>query len=134
MTRTAFSVWNERIAPVFDVARHIVVIDSFDGQVVGKKVCRFSNDKYFDRAVRLSKLKVEQLVCGALSRGAYEAVSGRNIRVVSFVAGDLNQVVLAWLSSHLDDANLAMPGCGGAFRTKARAETSGISENCGKEK
>jgi len=111
VTRTAFSLWNERIAPVFDVARHFWIIDAAEGLIVGQTGRRFSSDDPQERALRLSTLQVEQLVCGAITRSSYEALTERGIRVVSFVAGDLDQVVQASLSDSLHDGHLAMPGC-----------------------
>jgi predicted Fe-Mo cluster-binding NifX family protein len=111
VTRTAFSLWNERIAPVFDVARHLWIIDATEGRIVGQTGRRFSSDDPQERALRLSTMQVELLVCGAITRSSYEALTERGIRVVSFVAGDLEQVIQASLSGRLHDGHLAMPGC-----------------------
>lgn len=110
--KTAFSLWNERIAPVFDVAKHLWIIDVTEcGTIVSQTERRFSSDDPRERALRLSTLQVEQLVCGAITRNAYEALADRGIQVMSFVAGDLSQVVQACLSNQLNDEQLAMPGC-----------------------
>jgi predicted Fe-Mo cluster-binding NifX family protein len=120
VTRTAFSLWNERIAPVFDVARNLWIIDSVDGQVVGQTGRRFSSDDPCERALRLTGLQVELLVCGAITRSSYDALTERGIQVVSFVAGDLEQVVQACLTDRLKDGHLAMPGCRGGKRHGVR--------------
>lgn len=111
MTRTAFSLWNERIAPVFDVARSLWIIDAADGCLLDQTGRRFSSDDPRERAMRLSTLQVEQLVCGAITRSSYEALEERGIQVVSFVAGDLEQVIEACLTDRIKDGHLAMPGC-----------------------
>lgn len=108
--RTAFSLWNERIAPVFDVARHLWIIDVVAGCIVEQSGRRFSSDNPQERAMRLATLQVEQLVCGAITRNSYEALAERGIQVISFITGDLEQVVQACLSEQLDDRQLAMPG------------------------
>lgn len=118
--RTAFSLWNERIAPVFDVARHLWIVDAEDGRVIGQTGRRFSSDDPQERALRLTTLQVEQLVCGAITRSAYEALVERGIQVVSFIAGDLNQVVHACLADQLKDGGLNMPGCHRGKRHGAR--------------
>lgn len=109
--RTAFSLWNERIAPVFDVARNLWIIDTEDGRVVGQSGRRFSSDEPVERALRLAGLQVEQLVCGAITKDAFEALTTRGIKVVAFVAGDLQLVMQASLSDRLHEGFLAMPGC-----------------------
>ena len=118
--RTAFSLWNERIAPVFDVARHLWIVDAEDGRIVGQTGRRFSSDDPHERALRLTTLQVEQLVCGAITRSSYEALTERGIQVVSFIAGDLDQVVHACLADQLKDGGLNMPGCHRGKRHGAR--------------
>ncbi|MGB4598711.1 MAG: NifB/NifX family molybdenum-iron cluster-binding protein [Trichlorobacter sp.] len=118
--RTAFSLWNERIAPVFDVARHLWIVDAEDGRIIGQTGRRFSSDDPQERALRLTTLQIEQLVCGAITRSSYEALVERGIRVVSFIAGDLNQVVHAWLADRLKEGELNMPGCNRGKRHGAR--------------
>ena len=109
--RTAFSLWNERIAPVFDVARQLWIVDAADAKVLGQTGRRFSTDDPYERALRLVTLQVEQLVCGAITRGSYDALADKGIQVFSFVAGDIEQVIQAWLTDQLNDGQLSMPGC-----------------------
>lgn len=108
--RTAFSLWNERIAPVFDVARHLWIVDAADGCIISQTGRRFSSDDPQERALRLTTLQVEQLVCGAISRNAHHALVERGIRVISFIAGDLEHVIHACLSDQLSSGLLNMPG------------------------
>lgn len=111
MTRTAFSLWNDRIAPVFDVARNLLIVDAATGAETGRIERRFSGDSPQERAMRLASLQVEQLVCGAITRNTADALQDRGIQVVSFVSGELEQVVQAWLQGHLHERSLHMPGC-----------------------
>lgn len=113
MTRTAFSFWNDRIAPVFDVARNLRIVETTEGVIIGQAERRFSTDDAQERALRLATLQVEQLVCGAITRSSCDALTERSIQVVSFVAGELEQVIQAWQSDNLTDGHFAMPGCRG---------------------
>lgn len=120
VTRLAFSLWNERIAPVFDVARNLWIVDIADGRIVGQTGRRFSSDDPQERAMRLATLQVEHLICGAITRQAHDALSERGITVNSFVAGTMDQVLHAWLCDGLKDGCLSMPGCGGVRRRRAQ--------------
>jgi hypothetical protein len=51
------------------------------------------------------------------------------VHVIPFVAGDLNEVIQAWLSGGLEDDDFAMPGCCGSGRLSRR----GLFEINGKE-
>lgn len=110
--RTAFSLWNERIAPVFDVGRQIWIVDAEQGCITAQVGKRFTSRDPQVRAVKLAELHVGQLVCGAISREASDALTHRGIQVVSFISGELNQIIHAWLSGTLNDERLMMPGCG----------------------
>jgi len=111
VTRAAFSLWNDRIAPVFDVARNLLIVDTAQGAETGRIERRFSGDSPQERAMRLASLQVDHLVCGAITRETADALQDRGIQVVSFVSGEIEQVLQAWLHGHLNERSLHMPGC-----------------------
>ena len=53
------------------------------------------------------------MVCGAVSRPP-DTVASYGIQVIPFVAGDLREVIGAWLSGNLESDTFVMPGCSGA--------------------
>lgn len=120
MTRIAISLWNKRIAPVFDVARHLWIIEADEGAIVAQSERRFATDDTHERVLRLATLQVEHLICGAITRSSCDALTERGIKVISFVAGGLEQVIQAWLSDSIKDGHLAMPGCRRGNRRGAR--------------
>ena len=109
--RTAFASWNGRIAPVFDVARLVSVVESKAGRPVGEAQEVRLDGLAVNRVFRLRELGVGALVCGAISRPLHELAARQGIRVVPFVAGELREVVQAWLSGGLAGDAFAMPGC-----------------------
>jgi predicted Fe-Mo cluster-binding NifX family protein len=120
VTKIAFSLWNKRIAPVFDVARNLWIVETDENVIIGQSGKRFATDDTQDRALRLTTLQVNQLVCGAITRSSSEVLAGHGIRVISFIAGGLEQVIQAWLSDSLKDGHLAMPGCRKGKRRSAQ--------------
>jgi predicted Fe-Mo cluster-binding NifX family protein len=72
------------------------------------------------KAARLADLGVDTLVCGAISRSMREVVAASGIRVISFVSGERDEVVRAWLGGGLDQPAFTMPGCGGRRRARVR--------------
>jgi predicted Fe-Mo cluster-binding NifX family protein len=109
--RAAFAVWNDRIAPVFDVTRHIHLVETEARRIVSERVEALPDDDGSGKALRLVELGVDMLVCGAISRSMHVMVSAYGIRTVPFVAGDLREIVNAWLSGELEKRVFAMPGC-----------------------
>lgn len=114
--KTAFAYWDNRIAPVFDTARQIHVVEVQAGQLVSEAQVTLSEDMSVQKALRLVELGVGVLVCGAISRPMYEMVIAYGIQVVPLVAGDLRKVIQAWLKGDLRRDAFAMPGCRGRRR------------------
>jgi len=113
MMKAAFAYWDERIAPVFDTARRIHVVEAEAGQIAGESQEAMQDDVPVQKALRLAELGVGVLVCGAISKPLHELILGHGIQVIPFVAGDLSEVVNAWLSGNLSRDAFAMPGCCG---------------------
>jgi predicted Fe-Mo cluster-binding NifX family protein len=111
--KAAFAAWNERIAPVFDVARQICVVVAESGRIVGETREVLIDDAPARKALRLAELGIGTLVCGAISRELELLVAARGVTVVSFVAGDLRKVIDAWVRGRLTKDAFTMPGCRG---------------------
>ncbi len=109
--KAVFTTWRNRIAPVFDVAQEVVLVEADQDRRVRSTVMALPKEP-LERKVRwLCEESVKVLVCGAMSRGALELVRVENIEVFSFVAGDTDQVIAAWLQGSLEQKAFAMPGC-----------------------
>jgi hypothetical protein len=107
MSRIAVHHWQKRIAPVFDTGGRILVLA--DGRAAREEHLMICSQP-LHRAEELRVLRVELLICGAISRSMQEALSAGGIVVVGFVAGDLERVISAWQQGRLDET-FAMPGC-----------------------
>ena len=111
--KTALSIWDHRIAPVFDTARQLHLVES-DGERVEKESAHtLSGDELPQKVAWLAEQGVETLVCGAVSRLFQEQLEAAGIKVIPFVAGGLRQVMQAYLSGTLKRATFMMPGCCG---------------------
>jgi predicted Fe-Mo cluster-binding NifX family protein len=123
--KAAFSTWDNRIAPVFDVARRICLVYAAPGRIIRKSQEVLMGDAPVQSALRLMELGAEMLVCGAISRPVLDMFSGYGIRVYPFIAGDLQAVIDAWLRGTLESDLFAMPGCRGRTRNQTRARRGG---------
>jgi predicted Fe-Mo cluster-binding NifX family protein len=111
MMKAAFAYWDDRIAPVFDTARRIHVVEADSGRIVDETGEVLGDVLAAQKALRLVELGVGTLVCGAISRSYHETVAAYGIRVIPFVAGDLSEVIQAWLSGNLESDTFVMAGC-----------------------
>ena len=111
MAKAAFATWNQRIAPVFDVARSIWIVETAAGNIVHQSQTRVAGDIPNLKASQLTELGVDTLVCGAISNLLRAIIAANGIRVIAFVAGDLQEVVRAWVCGKLVGTSaFAMPG------------------------
>jgi len=108
--KAAFATWNNRIAPVFDAADHMHIVEIEAGGIVKEHLERLRSDAPVKKVLRLVEMGVDTLVCGAVSKPVYGILVAQGINVVGFVAGDLQQVVHAWLDGTISDPCFAMPG------------------------
>ncbi len=102
--KTAFSIWEDRIAPVFDTAAHLVVAEVKVGQFSKEERVLIPTDDRGRQAARLAELGVTTLVCGAVARDLQDFLVARGIRLLPFVAGDLRTVMDAWREGRLNSA------------------------------
>ena len=117
--KVALATWNGRISPVFDVARQVLMLDVEDGRVVARHEETLPGTEPQVQVGRLVALAPQTLICGAISYPMADLLAAKNIRVIPFTAGAVEEVVSAWLAGALPNPALAMPGCyghGGRFR------------------
>jgi predicted Fe-Mo cluster-binding NifX family protein len=120
MMKAAFAYWDNRIAPVFDTGRQIHVVEAESGRIVAETKEVLPDDLAVQKVIRLAELGVGTLVCGAISMPMHEMVAAYGIEAIPFVAGDLREVIQAWLSGNLQRDTFAMPGCCGRGRGRRR--------------
>ncbi len=109
--KLAVTVWNNRVAPVFDSAGTALLLDIHDDVVVDESTISLKTSNIDQRAAFLQSVGVNELICGAASSEAQRALRERNIGVHAFVAGEVPDVVSAWLSDGLNADAFSLPGC-----------------------
>lgn len=111
----ALSIWEQRIAPVFDTARHIWLVESVAGRIEQQQ-CAIAGEQPSQKVAWLSAQGVETLVCGAVSRQFQKQLTMGGITVIPFIAGEVDQVIQAYFNNTLKRADFRMPGCCGRRR------------------
>ena len=109
--KVALAVWNGRISPVFDVSRQLQIMDVQDGRVINRVTVHFANDHPVHKVQRLLDMEVDILLCGAVSRQMAAVLDSYGIRRHDFIAGDIREVVDAYIRGALPSAEMSMPGC-----------------------
>jgi len=111
--RIALTVWNGRIAPVFDVAGTIRLVERGESGAEQDRLISLPHGSgMISRVATLVEYKIDVLVCGAVSRPVHRMLADSGIKVHSFVAGDTDEVLEALLTGSLEEKPFFMPGCG----------------------
>ena len=110
--RVAMPVQDGRISPVFDTARHLLLVDANQGKEQHRRLASLPRDPFLSKRPRvLRALKVDVLICGGISRTLASWLSRDRIALISWVAGSTESVLNAYLNSRLIDGQWGMPGC-----------------------
>jgi hypothetical protein len=110
--RIALTVWEDRISPVADSARQLLLVQLTRQTIMGRWTENFEDDNPFYRARKLYELKVETFICGAVSSFFANLVEGYGIRVIPFIRGQTDAVLNAYLTHSLGHSVYTMRGCG----------------------
>ena len=114
--RIAVAHWEERISPVFDVTDNLYVVEIQGNREVRRESKALFGRNPFQRAMEVSGMGIDLLVCGALSHVQETALLRAGIQVAGFFCGDVDAVVGAFLDGRFADGRFLMPGCFGNRR------------------
>ena len=109
--KIALTVWDGWISPVFDVCREALVLEIDNGDILSTVKIDLNTETPLKKIERLVNLGVETLVCGAISELVHGEATPRGLKVISFVSGEIDEVVQALISDGLPTPALSMPGC-----------------------
>lgn len=126
--KAAFSISAGRIAPVFDTANLISIIEAYAEEAICVETIHLSDDTYVRKAHCLAELGVESLVCGAISILLHQIILAYDIRVIAFVAGEVEEIIDAWRADLLWKEIYTMPGCRNRSRRFYQGKDEGFKE------
>jgi len=107
----AIPVWQGRVSPVFDVASQLLLLELSGEVETARRQEALPEERPERRVARLQALRIETLICGAISRPLETLLVAGRIKVIPRVCGDVDEVVRAYLADQLPDDRFAMPGC-----------------------
>jgi len=123
--KVAIPTWEDRISPVFDVARDILVFDIEDGTEVGRREAVIEETALAARAKRMVGMGFDVLICGAISQPLERMLVSGGVSVVPHCCGPVEDVLRAFMSGQLTKKMFLMPGCRGQCRRFRRRRRGG---------
>ena len=122
--RIAIPTWCGRVSPVFDVAKHLLVVDVDGTRDGSREDATIEETGPGRRARRVAELGVNVLICGAVSAPLEAMLISAGVRVILHVCGSVEEVLQAFVSGGLTDQAFLMPGCCGR-RQRSRGRHRG---------
>ncbi len=113
--KVAISTWNNLVAPVFDVSGKLLVLNIDSGIIQSRSLESLFGLDSSAKILRLFHLNIEVLICGAISRTLLDMIAAGNIKVLSFVSGNNEEIIKALLEARLENNRFFMPGCWKCF-------------------
>jgi predicted Fe-Mo cluster-binding NifX family protein len=109
--KTAITIWNNRVSPVFDVTGKALLYDSKGERICSEQQLLLPDACPARKVAFLVEAGTDVLICGAISKDAHSTATNAGIRVYPFIAGDVREIIRACLSGRLIEGGFAMPGC-----------------------
>jgi predicted Fe-Mo cluster-binding NifX family protein len=119
-TTIAIPVWEDRVSTTLDFAQAMLVVVAEGRRDVSRREVRFSATTPAGTVHTLQELGADILLCGAVSAPLARALTEAGIRVVPYVAGDVDRVLAAFLCGRIDDPRYLQPGCRPGVRRRWR--------------
>jgi predicted Fe-Mo cluster-binding NifX family protein len=107
--QVALTVWEGRISPLFDATRMLLIADVRGHTIAAKHYEPLTCDSAFAKAARLNDLGVDVLICGGISDTFANLIEARGIKLIAFSAGNVEEVLKAYLADETGVTQFQMP-------------------------
>jgi len=110
--KVALTVWEDRISPVFDVARTLLIVELENGEIAGRDYVPMFAEPSSLLAERLRELGVDVLICGAISQVPAIILETGGVRLLAFIGGNVEEVLTSYVKGEPIASIYSLPGCG----------------------
>ncbi len=112
--KVGISVWEDKISPVLDGCKRLLVLKIEDGKEIGRDEVELLETYLPFRARKIAGLGLDVLICGAVSRPLAVMLTNSGISLAGWANGCVNDVLMAFLNGELETSDFAaLPGiCG----------------------
>lgn len=108
METIAITNWNKIVSPLYDSAC-CFLMEKADGRRTTLNIRKLSIG---DKAQLCYQAGVNVVICGAISIIGISLLQDKNIKVISWICGSVDQVLNAYRKGDDLKCNFSMPGCG----------------------
>jgi hypothetical protein len=133
--RIGIPIWNCRVSPLLDAAQRLIVVETDSAGGLAREEVALGALRLPLRAARLAELRLDLLVCGAVSRQLSELLEASGVPLEPWVSGGIEEVLQAVTCGRLNRSCYRMPGCcdhggrGGRRRRSQRGRAGAARRN-----
>ena len=109
--KIAVPIWNDKISPVFDTASRLLIINTKNLSEIERFEIYLGEQDISKRCLLIHSLKVNVLICGAISRSFSMMLMSTGVKIISEISGLAEDVLQAYLHGSLSNSKYLMPGC-----------------------
>lgn len=113
--KVGVTVWEDRISPVFDAARMLLVAEVEDGSLVSREFIPCRPERIGEFVQLLHNKGVQDVICGAISQEPAGLLEANAIHLIPFIAGRVETVLDCYVEGESIES-YRMPGCCGNNR------------------
>lgn len=132
--KIAVSEYENNVATTFDFANEVIVFTCENDKVL-KREHVLLNDQFIPlRGMKLKKLGIDLLICGAISNPSAFMLHHHGIEVISGITGDVETVLQEFFRGNINLPQYCLPGfagggCGSRQRKGRRRVCKGGRKN-----
>ncbi|MBL0714371.1 MAG: hypothetical protein JJV98_11785 [Desulfosarcina sp.] len=110
MERIAIPIFQARISPVLDSCNRLMVVDIDNGKEIQRVEVSLAKMSRMERTETISRWRVDKIICAGVSELMCNYIAGREIRLISGIAGEPEKIIDAYIHNRLDQECFLMPG------------------------
>ena len=110
MVRVAIPTFRSRVSPVLDSCTRVLLVEVEHNREIERNEIYLDELSLTERMNIFRKSHVTTVICGGISDILQNMLRGSDIDLITGIAGEVDQVVGAYLSKGLDEPRFHMPG------------------------
>ncbi len=109
--RIAIPIWDNKVSPVLDSASRLLIVETESRNVASRFEISLDEFDLSRRFFRFQNMKIDILICGAVSHAFSRMLTASGVNVISEISGYVEEVLRAYLHEQLFNPEFLMPGC-----------------------
>jgi predicted Fe-Mo cluster-binding NifX family protein len=112
VVRVAVPIFRARVSPVFDSCLQVLVVEIEENRQISRSELYLDQLSPPQRLDVLRHAGVSTVICGGISEVFHSMIKSAGIKTITGIAGEIEEVLAAFLADRLDQPYFYMPGYG----------------------